>query len=206
MDTHVPLRRALIVVDLQRGFEEPSYGRRDNPDCEANIRRLVEAFRADGSPIVLVRHDSVEPDSPLRPDLPGNAFKAELEDVEPALLVSKRVHSAFHGDVDLHQWLQSRGVEQLVVCGIQTNFCCETTTRVGGDLGYDMLFALDATHTFDQPAADGGEPLSAELVSRVTAANLDGEFARVRTTEEIVTDMVAGAAATGTGRLSLTMG
>jgi nicotinamidase-related amidase len=172
---------ALIVVDVQQGFEDPVLGPRNNPDCEANVRRLVDRFAADGAPIVLVRHDDVdEPDSPLHPDHPGNAFKNVLDGVDPALLVPKHVHSAFHGEVDLHAWLQQQGISRIVVCGIQTNMCCETTARVGGDLGYDVRFVLDATHTFD----DGG--LTADALAAATAANIDGHFGRVVSTADVL--------------------
>ena len=100
-----------------------------------------------------VRNDSAEPGSPLYPDSPGNRLKAYLLDV-PDLLVTKQVNSSFHGHPDLHAWLQSEGITGIVVCGTTTNHCCETTARVGGNLGYDVLFALDATHTFDRTGPD----------------------------------------------------
>lgn len=182
-----PADSVLIVVDIQRGFDDASWwGRRNNPDCEANVRALVDAFDAAGAPVVLVRHDSTDPGSPLRPGTPGNDFKAILDGVSPALVVPKHVHSAFNGEVDLAAWLGERQIHDLVVCGIQTNRCAETTTRVAGDLGYRVLFALDATHTFDEPGLDGGDPLPADLIARVTAANLHGHFAEVVTTRDAV--------------------
>lgn len=180
------MTRALLVIDVQRGMDDPYWGRRDNPGCEANVRRLVDHAAERGDAIVLVRHDSVTPDSPLRPGTPGNALKPILDGVVADLVLAKSVHSAFHADVDLDAWLREREIRELVVCGIQTNRCCETTTRVGGDLGYAVTFVLDATHTFDEPAPDGGEPLPAELLARVTAANLQGHFARVRSTAEVL--------------------
>jgi nicotinamidase-related amidase len=180
------VRRALLVIDVQRGFEDPVWGRRDNPDCEAHVRALVEHAAARGDAIVLVRHDSASPDSPLRPGAPGNAFGEVLDGVVADLVVPKRVHSAFRGEVDLDAWLRGRGIRELVVCGVQTNRCCETTTRAAGDLGYDVTFVLDATHTFDEPAEDGGPALPAELLARVTAANLHGHFARVARTAEVL--------------------
>jgi len=91
-------RTALVVVDVQQAFDDAGYwGRRNNPDCEANVAALIAAWRAAGRPVVFVRHDSDEPVSPLRPDHPGNAFRPELTG-EPDLLVAKRVNSAFHGD------------------------------------------------------------------------------------------------------------
>jgi nicotinamidase-related amidase len=180
------MTRALLVIDVQRGFDDPVWGPRDNPGCEANIGALAEDAARRGDAIVLVRHDSQTPGSPLAAGSPGNAFKPVLDGVVPDLVLPKRVHSAFHGEVDLHAWLGGRGITELVVCGIQTNRCCETTTRVGGDLGYDVTFVLDATHTFDEPATDDGEPLPAALLARVTAANLDGHFARVTSTAELL--------------------
>ena len=175
---------ALIVVDVQRGFGDPKWGRRNNPDMEANTGRLIDAWRRRGAPIVFVRHDSVEPGSPLRPGQPGN----ELADVltgEPDLLVTKSVNSAFYGEPDLHAWLGGQGIDTVVVCGIQTNFCCETTARMAGNLGYDTYFAIDATHTYDMMGFDGTE-ITADELARVTATNLNGEFATVVSTTDLL--------------------
>lgn len=148
---------------------------------------MLNGFAAEGSPTVLVRHDSHDPGSPLHPERSGNAFKADLDDVEPALVVPKRVHSAFHGETDLHAWLQDHAIGQIVVCGIQTNRCCETTARVGEDLGYDVRFAIDATYTFDEPARDGRGPMRADELAYATAVNLHGHFGQVVTTQAALT-------------------
>ena len=169
---------------MQRGFADPSWGRRDNPGCEANVGRLVEAWRAAGRPVVVVRHDSLDPDSPLRPGRPGNDLLPVVP-TDPDLLVTKTVNSSFHGTPDLEAWLRGRDLEGVVVCGITTNHCCETTARVAGNLGFDTLFVLDATHTFDRVAPDGSV-VPAELLARVTATNLHGEFATVVTTDDLV--------------------
>lgn len=175
---------ALIVVDLQTGFDDPKWGRRNNPECEANIVVLVEAWQAARRPVVYVRHDSVTPGSPLRPGLPGNALRPELPS-NPDLLVTKDVNSAFFGSPDLHGWLQDRGVTGVAIAGVQTNFCCETTARMAGNLGYDTLFVLDATHTFDLPAYGGGL-IGADELARVTATNLQDEFAQVVLTKDLL--------------------
>ena len=176
---------ALLVVDVQKGLEDPGWGRRDNPDCEGNIAALIERWREQDRPVVFVRHDSVEPESPLRPDNPGNAFK-DVVTGEPDLLVTKSVNSSFHGEPDLQAWLDGQGVETIYICGITTNHCCETTARVGGNLGYDVRFVLDATHTFDRPDP-AGEIVPAELIARVTATSLHGEFATVIDTATALT-------------------
>jgi nicotinamidase-related amidase len=180
-----PHRTALVVVDVQRAFEDAAYwGRRNNPACEANVGRLIGAWRDAGEPIVFVRHDSDEPDSPLRPDRPGNAFRPEVEG-EPDLLVTKQVNSAFHGEPDLAAWLRGRHLERIAICGITTNHCCETTARVGANVGFDVLFVLDATHTFDRTGPDGTTMTGDEL-ARATATSLHGEFATVVATADLV--------------------
>lgn len=155
-------RLALVIVDVQRGLEDAAYwGNRDNPSCEPNIAALLDAWRSRGRPVVFVRHDSTEPGSPLRPGQPGNDLKAIVAGT-PDLLVAKSVNSSFHGTPDLDAWLREQDLDGLVVCGITTNQCCETTARVGGNLGHTMLFALDATHTFDRtaPTAPRSRPRS----------------------------------------------
>jgi nicotinamidase-related amidase len=177
---------ALIVIDVQQGFDDPAWGTRDNPDAEANIGRLVQAWADASRPIVLVRHDSREPGSTLAPGNPGNALKPVVADAPHDLFVTKHVNSAFYGEPDLHAWLGQHGVRQLVVCGIQTNQCVETTARMAGNLGYDVTLPIDATHTFDM-AGPGGIRLSAAELARATAVNLDGGgFARVVSTDEVL--------------------
>jgi nicotinamidase-related amidase len=126
----------------------------------------------------------VQPGSPLARDSPGNAFK-DVVSGEPDLLVTKHVNSSFLGDPPLDPWLRERGIDRIAICGIQTNMCCETTARMGGNLGYAVRFVLDATCTFDLTGPDG-TTLPADLLARVTAANLDGEFAEVISTREAI--------------------
>jgi len=177
-------RPALIVVDVQVGFDDPQWGARDNPDCEVNVLALLASWREAGDPVVLVRHDSATEGSPLLPGAAGNALKPGVDGAHD-LFVSKNTNSAFYGTPDLHAWLQERGIGNVVICGIQTNKCCETTARMAGNLGYDTTFVLDATHTFDAVDLDGAVIPAAEL-ARVTAANLHGEFATVRSTAEVL--------------------
>jgi nicotinamidase-related amidase len=179
---------ALVVVDVQKAFDDAGFwGTRNNPACEENVARLISGWRDAGQPLVFVRHDSVEPGSPLAAGAPGNAFK-DVVAGEPTLLVSKSVHSAFHGDPDLAAWLRGEGIERVVICGIQTNMCCETSARVGANLGFDVAFALDATHTFDLDDPDGGT-ISADELARITHANLDPEFCRVMSTAEAIAEL-----------------
>src|SRR5262249_38309507 len=109
---------------------------------------------------------------------------------EPDLLVRKSVHSAFYGTPDLHAWLARARIRAVAICGVTTNHCCETTARMAGNLGYDVYFALDATHTFDRRGPDGNV-ISAEALALATAANLSGEFATVTSTRELIAALAA---------------
>ncbi len=170
-------RTALVVVDVQRAFDEdPEYwGRRNNPDCEANIGRLIAAWRDAGRPLVFVRHEFENYD---------HAFKDVISG-DPDLLVSKQVNSAFYGSPELDAWLRERGISSFALCGITTNHCVETTARMGGNLGYDVLFVLDACATFDREGPDG-EVVTAEELTRATAASLHDEFATVVSTRDLL--------------------
>lgn len=183
---------ALVLIDVQKAFDDTEHwGPRDNPDAEENIAALIDAWQTSGRPVVFVRHDSVKPGSPLRPGQSGNDLKDFVEErrgkgTGPELFVTKTVNSAFYGTPDLREWFEAQGIRQFVVTGIQTNMCAETTARMGGNLGYEVLFALDATHTFDLTGPHGLR-LTAQELARATAVNLHGGgFAEVVTTAELV--------------------
>jgi nicotinamidase-related amidase len=183
-------RTALVVVDVQAGFDDPWWGPRNNEGADANIEALITAFAGTGRPLVYVRHESANPDSPLHPARPGNHLKPYLRRFEPSLTVTKAVNSSFHGDPDLDTWLRGQAVTSIVIAGITTNHCCETTARVGGNLGYDVVFALDATHTFDRRGPDG-VLMTADELARATATSLHGEFATVTDTRTLLTGLSA---------------
>ncbi|MFK8905836.1 cysteine hydrolase family protein [Streptomyces sp. YS-3] len=183
---------ALVVVDVQKGFDESEFwGPRNNPAADENIAALIAAWQHTDRPVVFVRHDSSTPGSPLRTGSEGNDFKEYVQarrgkGAGPELLVTKSVNSAFYGTPELDSWLKAAGVTQFVLVGIQTNMCVETTARMGGNLGYDVLVALDATHTFDLTGPNGWH-LTADELARASAVSLHGGgFARVVTTGELV--------------------
>ncbi|MFI1927343.1 MULTISPECIES: cysteine hydrolase family protein [unclassified Streptomyces] len=183
---------ALVVVDVQKGFEELDFwGARNNPGADDNIAALIDVWQGTGRPVVFVRHDSVKPGSPLRLGYEGNDFKEYVEERRgkgsgAELFLTKTVNSAFLGTPDLGAWLTAEGISQIVVAGIQTNMCAETTARMGGNLGYDVLFAYDATYTFDLEGPFGWRR-SAEEIAQASAVSLHGGgFARVVTTEALV--------------------
>lgn len=178
----------LLVIDAQQGFREADYwGSSANPKALSNIETLVSAFRSKGLPIAVVKHNSKNPNSPLHSGNKGNQLEPFLDGVRE-VVIQKSVNSAFYGSPDLQHWLTDRGHRRLIICGITTNFCCETTARMAGNLGYEVDFVLDATDAFDA-VSPSGERISGSEVMKMTATNLNGEFARVLNTEELLAEL-----------------
>ncbi|MEV7022881.1 cysteine hydrolase family protein [Kitasatospora sp. NPDC093558] len=175
----------LIVIDVQKGFEDHGFwGPRDNPQAEQRIAELIAAWQATDRPIVTVQHASRV--GPLVEGTPGYELKDFVAAVTPDLHITKTVNSAFYGTPDLHAWLQARGARQVVITGIITNVCNETTARMAGNLGYDAVFPADAMHAFDMTGPDGVTVPAAEL-ARATATVLHAmRFAKVVTTEAVL--------------------
>jgi nicotinamidase-related amidase len=183
---HIQDNAALIVVDVQEGFDDESFvGKRNNLDADQNIEVIIKVWERSRRPIVVVQHNSISAGSVLNPSKPGNALKLYVKKVKPVLAVTKSVNSAFYGTPDLDQWLKSSDIHQIVIVGIQTNMCCETTARMAGNLGYEVIFVPDAMHTFDATGPDG-VVISADEITRATVASLfDGDFAKISSTREI---------------------
>ncbi|MFD2261774.1 cysteine hydrolase family protein [Lacibacterium aquatile] len=175
---------ALIPIDVQQGFDYPGWPRRNNPDMEANGQKLLAFWRGKGWPILHVRHDSVEPDSTLRPDHPGNGFRPGFAPQRYEPVIGKSVNSAFIGtDLDLR--LRRLGIEKIVLFGISTDMCVSTTTRMAANLGYKVTLVGDACFCFDLKD-ETGETIPAEEIHRAHLATLRHEFATVMTTAEVI--------------------
>jgi nicotinamidase-related amidase len=135
---------------------------------------------------------SVSPDSPLRPELPGNAFKLEAEPVEGEPVFRKTVNSAFIG-TGLEEHLRRAGQERLVMVGLTTDHCVSTSARMAANLGFDVTLVEDAMATHERTGPDGAHH-TAEQMHAAALASLHGEFAQVLTTERLLATLrgVAG--------------
>ena len=184
--TVTPADAALLVVDVQRGFDDPSWGRRNNPALEARVAELLSAWRAADRPVLHARHMSTLPASPLRPGQRGNGFKADATPRSGEPVIEKRVNSCFIG-TSLDEDLRRAGIRGLVLAGLTTNHCVSTTARMAGNLGYAVWVVSDATAAFDRTGPD--ETLyPAELVHAMALSDLHGEFAAVTDTRTLIAE------------------
>ncbi|HEY3859958.1 MAG TPA: cysteine hydrolase family protein [Gammaproteobacteria bacterium] len=181
----IPKNAALILIDIQQGFDEAQHwGERNNPGAEANAGRLLQAWRASGRPRFHVQHRSTNPGSPLRPGQPGCDFKAAVEPQAGEPVIGKQVNSAFIG-TDLEAQLRKAGIDTLVIAGLTTAHCVSTTTRMAGNLGFRTYLAADACATHAQTGHDG-RAFDPETVHALALASLHGEFAEVTETATLL--------------------
>jgi nicotinamidase-related amidase len=180
----LPNDAVLVLVDVQQGFEDPSWGRRNNPQAERNMAKLLELWRATRRPVIHFQHHSSRADSPLRPDSPGCAIKEIVRPAPGELVFTKRAHSCFIG-TGLEEWLRERGHRTLVIVGLTTPHCVSTTARMAGDLGYRPCVVADATAAFETIGPDGKRH-AAEEVHSLALAELHEEFATVLGTEDLL--------------------
>jgi nicotinamidase-related amidase len=187
-----PSRTALIVIDVQRAFDEweAAGKRRNNPEALARIVELLAAFRGGSMPIFHIRHEGSRPGSSFLPNGTGYPVKDEAREIEGEPVIVKRVNSAFIG-TNLEKQLRSADIKTLVVCGATTNHCVETTVRMAGNLGFDACLVRDATWTFDRVGPDGDAHAAADIHA-MTLANLNGEFARIASASETIAALRSG--------------
>ena len=174
---------ALLLIDVQRAFDEPRWGPRNNPQAESRIAQLLAAFRRTGRSVLHVKHNSTEPGSTLGPGKPGNAFKPEAAPLPREALFEKSVNNAFIG-TELENHLRREGIDALVIAGFITNHCVSSTARMAANLGFRTLVVDDACATFDFKDQDGVIP--AATMHRIGLAELRGEFAEVLETAEVL--------------------
>lgn len=177
---------ALLVIDIQDSFKiSPArWATRNNPAFEKNVTKLIDTFRAASSPVIFVLHNDSDPG--FRPGDPEVRLMEFLDRRESEPLVTKNTRNAFTS-TDLHARLQALGVKKVAVSGISTEQCCETTTRVAADLGYEVDFVTEATLTFPIGA------LGTDAIVERTEAVLRNRFARIVTVDQVAEEMLVSA-------------
>ncbi|MFF6956472.1 isochorismatase family protein [Streptomyces sp. NPDC008317] len=188
---------ALIVIDVQESFRQrESWQAASDPEVATRVARLVDHAREQGHPVIWVLHSEPGSNTVFDPESGHVRLIDGLTRAEGEPLLTKTAHNAFT-TTNLQQILTARGIRSLITCGIRTEQCVETTTRLASDLGYDVTFVVDATATepIEHRDAPAGRPLAevladprtllpADIIARTEYA-LAGRFATVSTVKEL---------------------
>jgi nicotinamidase-related amidase len=184
------MKSALIVVDAQQSFlQRPYWSETDSPRFIERLQMLIDRCVAQQIPVLQVFHVEEE-EGAANPFSRRSGYVKTLPGlrIEPTEVFSKSVHSAmFASTADGHSmdyWLRKRGIERLIVCGIRTEQCCETTTRHASDMGYQVSYVIDATLTFKMVAESGRIYTPQDIMER-TELVLAGRFAEVKRVETL---------------------
>lgn len=175
---------ALLIIDMQRGMASSAAGPRNNPQAEQNISTLLAAWRDANAVVVHVRHISRAVGSLFWPGQPGVEFQEQFTPLAKEHVVEKNVPDAFI-NTGLERWLRVRSIDSVVIVGVSTNNSVEATARTSGNLGFKTQVVSDATFAFDK-ADYAGNKRTAEEVHAMALANLDGEYATIVTTSQLL--------------------
>ncbi|AYF88522.1 cysteine hydrolase [Pseudomonas sp. DY-1] len=174
---------ALLIIDQQQGIRSLDKPR-NNPDAEVRIAALLARWRDAGWPLVHIRHISRESASVFAPGQSGALFQPEFMPREREQVLEKNVPDAFINS-GLEHWLRVRGIDGLVIVGVASENSVEATARSAGNLGFATTVVADACYTFAKTDF-AGRPRSADEVHDMAMANLQGEYARVLYTDELL--------------------
>ena len=180
------MKTALLVIDVQMAFvaDDAAGALRSCPEAEQNVELLLQKFRERGNKIVHVHHHGLDKSDPFHSDNPGAAVQPFAAPLDDETVVIKNVASAFVG-TSLEEDLRKAGIERLVISGATANHCAESTARSAGNLGFETIYVSDAVWAYDATGPDGAYH-SADQIHSVTLSNLDGEFATVMATQDIL--------------------
>lgn len=176
-----PPNTALLLIDVQQSFvHRPYWSVADVPTFLDKTNTLITGAGARGVPIVRIFHTESAGEFSVAS---GHVRALDgLAPFEAAATFEKQRHSALVG-TGLAVWLHQHSIGRLIVCGIRTEQCCETTTRQASDEGWAVDYVTEATLTFDM-STPSGERLSAAQIRERTATVLAGRFATLCTVPE----------------------
>jgi len=148
------MKTALLVIDVQQALCSGEEAAFDIERVIESINTLSAAARAAGVPVVLIQHE--EDDGPLKFDTAGWQLTRGLVTAPADLRVRKTASDAFHR-TELQALLEARGVDRLIVCGLQTEYCVDTTVRRALALGYPVTLVADAHSTLASPVLSAAQ-------------------------------------------------
>jgi nicotinamidase-related amidase len=177
---------ALILIDIQKGFDDLAYwgGARNNPEAEKNAALLLKHWRDKKYPIFHIKHNSTNPESKLVPGQYGNEIQDIVKPLNGEPVIGKNVNSAFIG-TDLRERLNREKITSVVIAGLTTDHCVSTSVRMSANLGFETFVISDATATFDR-VSHQGQKIPAEVIHNISLTSLHDEFATVLTTNELL--------------------
>ena len=182
---------ALLAIDVQESFRHrPFWSDTEAAPFTGHLQALIDGAAQRGIPVLQVFH--IDETGPFSLDS-GHVRTLEPIVVAPAAVFHKRRHSALV-DSGLAGWLTQHGIRRLIVSGIRTEQCCETTTRHASDSGWSVDFVTEATLTFAMTHPDGRR-FSADDIKARTELVLTGRFARIVTVREALDGLALPAAA-----------
>ncbi|WP_436492380.1 isochorismatase family protein [Actinokineospora sp. HUAS TT18] len=186
------MTKALIVIDVQESFRtRPDWAEVSNPDIVGQVNRLVDLARAENDLVVWVLHSEPGSGGPFDPASGHVRLLDGLEPREGEPMLTKTAHNAFT-TTNLQQTLTVRGVRDVLISGIRTEQCCETTARVGSDLGFGVTFVTDATATMPLKHWRTGAVMSTSDIIERTECALAGRFASIATVGELTGSSLTG--------------
>lgn len=176
--------KALIIIDVQKAFDDKKWGDRNNPFAEENIRKILKVWRMKGWQVIHIQHMSDNPSSVFHPKNEGFAIKELVEPIEGEVIITKKVNSGFIG-TNLEELLKLNHLTTLIITGLTTPHCVSTTTRMSGNLGFHTYLISDATAAFG--LKDQNDIYyDAEIIHTTSLATLNEEFATIMTTEQLI--------------------
>ncbi|MBY0598515.1 cysteine hydrolase family protein [Bacillus bingmayongensis] len=180
----LPKNTALILVDIQKGFDDSYWGKRNNIHAETNMEFILQTWRKKNRPVIHVRHISNKENHPLRKESSESNFKDFATPISNEPVFQKNVNSAFIG-TNLESYLREHNYETVVIIGLTTDYCVSTSVRMAGNLGFSTYVISDATATFDRIAYDGNY-YPAEEIHKYALVSLHEMFATVLTTDKLI--------------------
>jgi nicotinamidase-related amidase len=177
---------ALLIVDVQKAFLDKDYPGliRNNLDAEKTCGLILNKWRELKLPVIHVRHSSLNPNSKLHKSKLGFSFNDYVSPKNDEPVLTKSVNSAFIG-TNLEYLLTSQNIKTLIIVGMTTNHCISTTVRMSGNLGYETYLISDSTAAYNTMGLDGNM-IDCETIYSTSLANLNEEFAKVISSEELL--------------------
>ncbi|GAE32701.1 cysteine hydrolase family protein [Halalkalibacter hemicellulosilyticus] len=179
-------KKALIIVDVQKAFDDKKWGERNNQNAEENISNILQLCRGRGWLVIHIQHTSDNPNSVFHPKNEGFAIKEIVEPIDKEVIINKKVNSSFIG-TNLEELLKENEVTTVVITGLTTPHCVSTTTRMSGNLGFDTYLISDATAAFGMKDQNDIY-YDAATIHNISLATLHEEFATILTTEKLLNE------------------